>query len=167
MRLSLIVAAAENNVIGVAGDLPWRLSDDLRRFKRLTMGHAMVMGRRTWESIGRALPGRVSIVVSRRDSWHPKGALLARSLDAALALAQTTAAEQDHLFVIGGAELYRTALPTAQRLYFTRVHATVDGDVTFPDVDWRAWELVEQCWHEANARNDHAFTSQIWQRRQE
>ncbi|MEM6331131.1 MAG: dihydrofolate reductase [Planctomycetota bacterium] len=176
MRLSIIVAASENGVIGRGGDLPWRLSSDLRRFKRLTMGHCLIMGRKTYESIGRPLPGRVSIVLSRADSRQPTadGLLYARSLDEALSLASTTAMShdamspdamsQDGAFVTGGGEVYRLALPHADRVYLTRVHATVDGDATFPTLDASQWRLTEAERHAADEKNEHAFSFEVWDR---
>ncbi|MDP6469021.1 MAG: dihydrofolate reductase, partial [Pirellulaceae bacterium] len=125
MRTSLIVAIANNDVIGVNGDLPWKLSDDLRRFKQLTMGHSIIMGRKTYESIGRLLPGRTSIVVTRQKAYSVKpGALLAHSVTAAVDLAR----ESSEVFIIGGAEIYRVALPLVDRMYVTAVAAEVAGD---------------------------------------
>lgn len=164
MQLSLIVAVAENGVIGREGDLPWRLSDDLRRFKKLTMGHAILMGRKTWESIGRPLPGRQSLVISRQEDYQTEyeKVLVASSVEQALAMAGDCA--KDQVFVIGGAQVYAMTLPHADRLLFTRVHAEVEGDVFFPEVDWDRWQLVEEAKHEADDRNDHAFTFQVYQR---
>lgn len=137
--LSIIVAVAENGVIGRGGTLPWHISADLKRFKQLTMGHTIIMGRRTWDSLGRALPGRRSIVVSRNPQFRAVGAEVALSLDAALALS----AGDTEAFVIGGASLYEEALAKADRLYITRVEAAVDGDTHFPTFDCGQWQLVE------------------------
>lgn len=137
--LSLIVAVAENEVIGRGGTLPWHISADLKRFKQLTMGHTIIMGRRTWDSLGRALPGRRSIVVSRNPQFQAAGAEVALSLDAALAMA----AGDTEAFVIGGASLYEEALPKADKLYITRVEAVVEGDTYFPAFDMSQWRLVE------------------------
>lgn len=166
-RLSLIVAASENNVIGRDGDLPWRLSSDLKRFKRLTMGHCLIMGRKTFESIGRPLPGRVSIVLSRGEGGRGKaeGVLTATSLNEALALVVTTKMSHDQAFVTGGGEVYRLALPRADRVYLTRVHATIDGDATFPKLDPNEWRLVKSEEHAADEKNDHPVTHEVWQRR--
>jgi len=139
MPLSLIVAVAENGVIGREGTLPWHISADLKRFKQLTMGHAIIMGRRTWESLGRPLPGRRSIVVSRNPNFTATGAEVAPSLDAALQLASANS----EAFVIGGASLYEAALPKADRLYMTRVLASVEGDTFFPAFDANQWRKVE------------------------
>ena len=124
MTLSLIVAMSKNGVIGRDGDLPWRLSADLRRFKRLTMGHHLVVGRRTWESIGRQLPGRTMIVVTRSQPEVPDGVLLAGSLNEAIEL--SLAAGDDEVYVAGGGTIYALALPVSDRLYLTRVHASRD-----------------------------------------
>ena len=164
-RISLIVAVAENGVIGRAGGLPWRLSADLQRFKRLTVGHPIVMGRKTWDSLGRALPGRTSIVVTRNPEYRPavSGVLVACGLAPALELA-AAAPGGEECFVIGGAELYRAALPHAHRLHLTRVHATVDGDTHFPEIDPRAWRLAASERHEADDRNEHPCSFELYER---
>jgi dihydrofolate reductase len=141
MRVSIIVAAATNDVIGKNNELPWRLSSDLRRFKHLTMGHHLIVGRRTWESIGRPLPGRRMIVVSRSTPELPPGVVSAGSLAEALHRARDHG--ESETFVAGGAEVYALALPVADRLYLTRVHEAVEGDVVFPEVSWGDWQLVE------------------------
>jgi dihydrofolate reductase len=139
MRISIIVAAAANGVIGSGNALPWRLPADLRRFKRLTMGHHLVVGRRTWDSIGRPLPGRKMIVVSRSRPQLPAGVARADSFEAAAAMARD--AGEDELFVAGGAAIYALALPSAHRLYLTRVLSTVEGDVFLPPIDFEDWTL--------------------------
>ncbi|MGI9427473.1 MAG: dihydrofolate reductase [Bythopirellula sp.] len=166
MKLSLIVAVSENNVIGRAGDLPWHLSADLQRFKRVTMGHVMVMGRKTWESIARPLPGRTSIVISRQADYETGFAEVpvAANLDEALAKARLLQQDRHEAFVIGGARIYEMTLPRAQRLLLTRVHAEVDGDVYFPSVDWTQWNLVEEESAAADDKNDYAHTYQVFER---
>jgi dihydrofolate reductase len=161
MSVSLIVAVAENGVIGRDGQLPWHLSSDLKRFKRLTMGHALVMGRRTFESIGRPLPGRESFVLTRREDFQPEGVHVVRDLATAL----DRAAAWGEVFVTGGAEVFREALPLAGRIYLTRVHADVDGDVTFDDPPRSAWRLVERSEHEADERNSYATSFEVYERR--
>ena len=171
--LSLIVAISTNGVIGRGDDLPWRLSADLRRFKRLTMGHHIVMGRKTHESIGRELPGRTSVVVTRSPDYHSnaatdvgaveganEGIVVVHSLDEAIALAEG----DDETFIIGGAEIYRQALPLAGRLYVTRVHADVDGDVFFPEFDLSRWRLLEEEHHEPDEKNAHPYSFQVYER---
>jgi dihydrofolate reductase len=164
MRISIIAAVAENGVIGRGGRLPWHLADDLRRFKRLTMGHTIVMGRRTWESIGRRLPGRRMVVVSRQTDYHAavEGVEVAASLDAALQLA--AAAGDEEAFVVGGAELYREALKVADRLYLTSVLADVAGDTHFPGIDWNNWCLLEAEAHQADPNNDYAYSLELYER---
>lgn len=163
MTLSIIVAVAENGVIGRGNELPWRLSDDLRRFKRLTMGHAVIMGRKTWESIARPLPGRRMIVVTRQPDYVAAGVELAPNLPAACGLASARAEEE--AFIIGGAEIYRQALPLADRLYLTRIHATVEGDKFFPDYDANEWRLVSAEHAPADDKNEHATTFEIYERK--
>jgi len=130
MIVSIIAAVAANGVIGRGGDLPWRLPDDLRFFKRVTMGHHLVMGRKTWASIGRPLPGRTFVVLSRDPALAIPGVRVVHDLTDALAVAR--AAGESEAFVIGGAEVFERALPLADRLYLTRVHADVEGDVRSP-----------------------------------
>jgi dihydrofolate reductase len=134
-RLSVIVARARNGVIGRDGTLPWHLSEDLRHFKRTTLGHPIVMGRRTWESIGRPLPGRRSIVLTRNTRWTAPGVERADSLAQALAMCEGAA----EAFVIGGAALFAEALPLAQRLFLTEIDADFEGDTFFPPIDLSAW----------------------------
>jgi len=157
--LTLVVACAENRVIGLDGDLPWRLPDDLRRFRRLTTGHAILMGRRTWESIGRPLPKRRNVVVTR-SGVDAAGIESHASLEAALA----AVAEDPEPFVIGGEALYTAALPEATRIERTLVHAEPEGDAFFPEVDWSAWKRVFEEDHAADARHEHAFTFETWER---
>lgn len=138
MEIALVVAVADNGVIGRAGALPWHLPEDLRRFRERTLGHHVVMGRRTWASIGRPLPGRTNLVVSRDAALVCPGCQVVGSLAAAIAVAR--AGGERELFVIGGGELYREALPVADRVYLTRVHASPEGDATFPTLDPAQWE---------------------------
>jgi len=138
-RLTLIVARARNGVIGRDGTLPWRLPEDLAHFKRTTMGHPIVMGRRTWTSIGRALPGRRSIVVSRDPSFSAPGAEVVPSLDAALDAARGV----EEIFVIGGAGLFAEAALRAQRLLVTHLDADFEGDTFFPQPDPHQWVAVD------------------------
>jgi dihydrofolate reductase len=139
-RISVIAALARNGVIGRGGALPWRLSSDLRRFRALTMSHPIIMGRKTYESIARALPGRKNIIVSRDPSFAALGCMSATSLTGALALAR----EASEIFIIGGAALYRDALPLTQRLYLTELAADVDGDTFFPPLDKTHWRELSR-----------------------
>ena len=159
--ISLIVAASTNNVIGADGDLPWRLSDDLKRFKAVTMGKPIIMGRLTWESIGRPLPGRQNIVVTRQTGYGAEGCDVVASVDEAL----EAAGAAPEVMVIGGGDIYRQLLPRAGRVYLTRVEAEVDGDTFFPELDDSEWELVSSEAHEADDKNAHAFTFMTFERR--
>jgi dihydrofolate reductase len=163
MRVSIIAAVSQNGVIGRGGELPWHLSNDLRRFKQLTMGHTVIMGRRTWESIARRLPGRRMVVVSRQLGFRVEAAevRVASSLDEALQVAAS--ANDDEAFIIGGAELYRAALPVANRLYLTRVHAAVEGDTLFPAISWDDWQLVDSQECASDPKNDHPHTFQVYE----
>lgn len=138
MTVTIVAAVARNGVIGVDGGLPWHLPDDLRRFKELTLGHVLVMGRRTYESIGRPLPGRTTVVVTRAEGWAPGSAdvLVASGVAEAIELAATVDPE---VFVVGGAEVYHAALPFADLLELTWVDAEPEGDTRFPEVAWDAW----------------------------
>ena len=153
--VSLIVAMTENNVIGLHGDMPWRLSNDLRRFKRITMGHHMLMGRKTFDSIGQALPGRTTVVISRSATYDDPNIRVARSLEQAIELA----AGDDEIFVTGGAQIYGIALPIADRIHLTRIHVELEGDTFFPDVDWTEWQLTDEQRNRADEKNDydHSF----------
>jgi len=143
--LYLIAAVAANGVIGADGALPWQLPEDLKHFKRMTQGHAVIMGRRTWESIGRPLPGRRNVVVTRQTAFAVPGASVAASLQDALALCR----DQDVVFVIGGAELYRAALPLADGLLLTEIQRDFDGDTRFPEYDRSRWRQAERERHVA------------------
>lgn len=165
-RLAVIVAVADNGVIGRDNGLPWHLPEDLRYFRRITMGKPIVMGRKTFESIGRALPGRTNIVISRNAQFAPADVLLAASLDEALALAGRLADEQGagEVVVIGGAQIYALALPRADRLYLTRVHASVEGDAVLPPVDWTQWNETSCERHTASGDNPHEFSFVVYDR---
>lgn len=145
MELALIVAVAKNGVIGKDGGLPWHVPEDLKHFKSVTTGHPILMGRKTFESIGRPLPGRVNIVVSRTLAEAPPGTLLAPSLDAAIALAKAHEAEYPGpAFVIGGSGLYGEAMAYVRSMYVTEIDRAVAGDVFFPSYDKKAWAVAEE-----------------------
>jgi len=144
-RVHIVAAVASNGIIGARGKLPWHLPQDLQHFKRLTLGHPVIMGRRTWESLGRALPGRENIVVTRRRGYEAPGAAVASSLDAALALC----AGEPIAFVIGGGELYAAALPLAAGLVLTEIHKDFEGDARFPDFDRAKWRETQRESHTA------------------
>jgi dihydrofolate reductase len=152
--ISIIVAMSENRVIGRAGELPWHISADLKRFKRLTTDHSIIMGRKTYDSIGRPLPERRSIVISRDRGLVRAGAEVVASLGAALEL---TAAE-DEVFIIGGSSIYELALPLADRLYVTQIHADVNGDVFFPYFDRSRWTLIEESPRQLDERSNLSYS---------
>ncbi len=140
MKITLVVAMAENRMIGRAGGLPWRLSGDLKFFKRVTMGHPVIMGRKTYQSIGRALPGRRNIVITRDGTFSAEGIDVVAGLDEALELCRTTDVEE--AMIIGGGEIYAQVLPRADRIYLTEVHDMIDGDTRFPPIDPAEWREV-------------------------
>lgn len=153
-RLALIAAVAANGVIGSDNALPWRLPEDLKRFKALTLGHPVIMGRRTFESIGRPLPGRRNIVVTRNADWRAEGCETAASLEAALAAA---GAAGEEVFVIGGAQLYAAALPLARRLYLTEIRHAFEGDARFPTLDRGAWQEMAREHHRSTDGLEYDF----------
>ena len=160
--ISLMVARAANGVIGRDNALPWHLPADLQRFKSLTMGKPILMGRRTFESIGRALPGRVNLVLTRDAAWHAPEVVTVHSLEEALAQVGNT----PELVVIGGAALFQLVLPLARQIYLTDIHANIPGDTVFPDLAADAWREVEQSAHAADARHEHAMTFRTLARRE-
>lgn len=152
---------AKNRVIGAAGCIPWRLPNEQKLFKRLTMGHHMIMGRKTYESIGRLLPGRTTVVVTRQLDYRVPGAIVVHSLAAAV----DACGADSEIFVIGGAELYRAALPIASRIYLTTVDAEPDGDTLMPEIDPAVWrEHSAECFH-ADDRHAHDYRLAILDRR--
>jgi dihydrofolate reductase len=154
MRITLVAAVAKNGVIGRDGDLPWRLPDDLKAFKRLTLGKPVVMGRKTWESIGRPLPGRHNVVMTRSEGFAAPGASVVSSVQQALELLT----DHEEIMVIGGGAIYRQFLGRASRIYLTEVDAEVDGDVTFPELDAAEWEETSREHHPADERHAYGFT---------
>jgi dihydrofolate reductase len=163
MKLSVLAAMGENRVIGRDGELPWRLPDEMKRLKALTMGHCLLMGRKTWDSIGRPLPGRTSIVITRNARFEAPGAIVVGDFDAALAEARDQG--DDEPFVFGGAAIYALALPRADRLYLTRVESSTEGEVRFPEYDEAEWELVSREEHAADERHAFAFCFEEYKRR--
>lgn len=153
MRIALIAALANNRVIGRENRLPWRLSADLRHFKSLTMGKPVIMGRNTYESIGKPLPGRSNIVLTRDAQYRAPGCRVVHSLEQAL----EAAAGHAEVMVIGGAELYRQTIDAAQRLYLTRVKADVQGDAVFPEIDPRQWRELQRESHRGDDNNEYDY----------
>jgi dihydrofolate reductase len=159
-RLSLIVAMARNRVIGNKGAIPWRLPNELQLFKRVTMGHHIIMGRKTWESISRLLPGRTSIIVTRQKDYVVPGALVVDSLQTAIKVCGI----DNEIFVIGGGELYREALPLAQRIYLTTVETEPEGDTMMPEFDRHAWREISAENFAADERHAHAYRFSVLER---
>jgi len=169
MKLAIYVAIAENGVIGREGGLPWRLSTDLKRFKADTMGKPIVMGRKTWQSFPRRpLPGRLNIVVTRDRDFRAEGAEVVGSLEDAITLATTRArcvVGADEICIVGGGEIYREALPLADRLHVTHVLAEVDGDTRFPEIDPQVWRVVSALDVPAGEKDSHATRYTVYERR--
>jgi dihydrofolate reductase len=161
--VSLIVAMSSNGIIGRDGDLPWHLPADLRHFKKTTMGHHLIIGRATWDEVGKPLPGRTMVVVTRNREFSAEGVLIAHSVDEALALV----GNDEEPFLGGGAEIYRQALEAGipDRLYITRVHAHVEGDTIFPPIDLDGWLLADRVDHPADEKNEYPYTFECYDRR--
>ncbi len=164
MRISLIWAMTRNRVIGRDNALPWHLPDEMRHFMRTTLGKPVIMGRKQFESMGKPLPKRANIVLSRRADYSPNGATVVRDIDAALRIAEDSGAEE--AMVIGGAEIYSLALPRADRLYFTLIDADIDGDTFFPEFDETDFREVAREHHPADARHAYAYTIRVLDRLQ-
>lgn len=160
MKTAFVVAMDERGLIGRDNDLPWRLSADLQYFRRITMGKPILMGRKTHESIGRALPGRQNIVVSSLPGYQAAGCDVVNSIDKAL----TVAADADEIMVIGGSSLFEQMFDMADKLYLTRVHAELEGDTWFPEWDKTQWQLISQESHPADEKNDYAYSFEVYQR---
>lgn len=162
MKNSIIVAISNNNVIGKDNALLWRLSADMRFFKEKTTGHHIIMGRKTFESLGnRLLPNRTSIVISRNADYQlPEGGILATSIENAIAKVK----DETEAFFIGGEQIYKSALPFVDTLYITRVHHTFDGDAFFPEIDKSQWKLVSSEHHKADEKNEYDYTFETYQR---
>lgn len=162
MTLSIIVAASENNVIGVNNHLPWHLPVDMKYFKDTTMGKPIVMGRKSFEELGRVLPGRPNIMITRQPEYAAEGLYVVPSLEAGIEKAKTFGTEE--IFITGGGEIFKIALPIIDRLYLTRVHAEVSGDTYFPEFDPTGWKLVKNDRHEKDEKHAYALTFQVWER---
>lgn len=166
IKLSVIVAVAENGVVGKNNALPWYIPADLQYFKRTTLGKPIVMGRKTFESIGRPLPGRANIVISSNPDYVAEGVTVVSSLPDALLFAGEIALTEgtEELMVIGGATIYAAAIPRADRLYVTEIHATVEGDAYLEDIDWRRWRECSREHHKAVDPNPYDFSFVVYDR---
>jgi dihydrofolate reductase len=159
--MEIVVAMTDNFVIGLNGEMPWHLPADLQHFKKLTSDAAIVMGRRTWESIGRALPNRTNIVITRQEGYEASGATVVHSLDDAM-----KEAGNQKVFIIGGGEIYKSALELATSLHITRIHTTIEGDTFFPNFDTDVWSLAESFNRAADDQNCHELTFELWSKSQ-
>ena len=163
MKLSIIAALGANNVIGKDNHLPWHMPADLKRFKALTMGHHILMGRRTWDEVKKPLPGRTNVVITRNVDFRPEGVAIARSVDEAIGKAQ--ASGDAEIFIIGGAEIFKQTLHRADRMYLTRVHAEPDGDTFFPEFDdVNEWQLVDAEHCEPDEKNPYPYSFLTYER---
>lgn len=162
MIISFIVAAATNNAIGKDGKLPWHLPNDMRHFKNITWGMPIVMGRKTFESLGKALPGRKNIVITRQPGWKAEGVIAVKNIEDALFVVKESDAKE--AMVIGGGEIYKTLFDKARRIYLTRVEAEPDADTFFPSLKPGEWHLMSQQDHEADAKNAYNYSFQTWER---
>jgi len=156
-QLSIIVAVAHDGVIGVNNTLPWHLPEDLKRFRALTMGHHIIMGRKTYDSLGRLLPGRTTVIVTRNENYKVEGALVANSLEAAIALCEN----DDEVFLIGGAELYQAGLKLAHKLYITEIELEVAGDAFFPKLISTEWQETEREAHTSEKGLSFSYATYI------
>lgn len=163
MRLSAITAVARNNVIGKNNALPWHLPADMRFFKNTTMGHVVIMGRKTYESFKRALPGRTNIVITRQKDYALSDAIVVHSLQEAIERA--SAIEEEEAFILGGAQIYGQSLPLLDRLYLTRIYEDFEGDTVFPDFDAEKWEMTAIEPHEPDEKNKHFYAFQTWDKK--
>jgi dihydrofolate reductase len=155
MKISIIVAIAENGIIGSNNKLIWRLSDDLKNFKRITYGHFIIMGRKTFESIGRPLAGRTNIILSKNRNFSAEGCMIFSSVEEALKY--SISKDQEEIFIIGGAQIYKEILPIADKLYLTKVHASPPGDAYFPTIDFSEWKEIVHTIVQKNEKNDFDF----------
>ena len=152
--LSIIVAVSENNVVGKENKLPWKLSADLKRLKSLTMGHHIIMGRKTWESLGKALPGRINVVITTDKNFKAEGGVVVHSLNEALAYSS----EDDEIFIFGGGKIFKEAMPLVNKIYITRVHSIIDGDTFFPVLDRSDWKEISREDFKADEKNQYNYS---------
>ena len=158
--MELIVAITDNYVIGAEGAMPWHLPADLQHFKKITSNHAIAMGRRTWESIGRPLPNRLNIVISRQTDYKAEGATIVRSIEDAARVAG-----EERLFIIGGGEIYRSAINGVSLMHITRIHTTIEGDTCVPKIDETIWKRTDVLHRQADENNTHDLSFEVWSKR--
>jgi len=162
MKLSIIVAVSENNVIGIDNQLPWHLPADLKYFKNLTSGHPIIMGRKTFESIGRPLPNRENIVITRDAAFHHEGIVIKHSIEEAIQYCRT---KDDEIFIIGGDTIYQQTISWVNRIYYTRVHVSLEhGTAFFPVLNMEEWKLVQSEYHIKDEKNQYDYTFEVYDR---
>lgn len=159
--LTIIAAAAENNALGKDNDLVWHLPDDFRRFKRLTSGHHIIMGRKTFESFPNLLPDRKHVIITRKTNYHPENTIVVHSLEEAIRISKL----DEQPFIIGGGEIYKIAMEKAEKIELTRVHGEFEADTFFPEIDETKWKLVKEEFHEKNDRHKYSFTYLTYERK--
>lgn len=160
--LSHIVAASENNIIGRNNDLPWKLSNDFQYFKNKTWGMPVIMGRNSFDAMKKALPGRINIVVTRKTDWHRDNVSIAHGIDEAIIKAKDSGAKD--IFIIGGGKIFKETIDIVDRIYLTRVHTTVEGDTSYPEINKNEWELVSSESHPADEKNNYPYTFEVWEK---
>ena len=160
--LSHIVAASENNIIGSNNDLPWKLSNDFKYFKNTTWGMPVIMGRNSFDAMKKALPGRINIVVTRKTDWHPENVFVAHGISEAIEKAKESDAKE--IFIIGGGEIFKQTLSIVDRIYMTRVHTTVEGDTSYPEIDTSKWEKIKSQSFPADKKNNYPYTFEVWEK---
>jgi dihydrofolate reductase len=160
--LSHIVAASENNIIGIKNGLPWKLSSDFKYFKNKTWGMPVIMGRNTYESMKKDLPGRINIVVTKKKDWQPENVLIAHGINEAIQEAKGSDAKE--IFIIGGGEIFKQTLPIINRIYMTRVHTTIEGDTSYPELDTSSWKLAKSDTFPADEKNNYSYTFEVWEK---
>jgi dihydrofolate reductase len=160
--LSHIVAVSENNIIGAKNELPWHLPNDFKYFKNKTWGMPVIMGRKSYESLKKSLPGRINIVVTKKTNWHPDDVFVVNDIDDAIEKAKESDARE--IFIIGGGEIFKQTINIVSKIYLTRVHATVDGDTFYPELDKEKWKLIDQQSFPADEKNNYAYTFEVWEK---
>jgi dihydrofolate reductase len=160
--ISHIVAASENNIIGVKNGLPWRLPNDFKYFKNKTWGMPVIMGRNTYESLKKDLPGRINIVLTKKKDWQPQNVFVTHNIDEAINRA--TESDAKEIFVIGGGEVFQQTMEKVNRIYLTRVHTIVEGDTLYPAIDTSKWKLLNEESFSADEKNNYPYTFQVWEK---
>ena len=160
--LSHIVAASENNIIGIKNGLPWKLPNDFKYFKNKTWSMPVIMGRNTFESLKKDLPGRINIVVTKKTDWHPENVYIAHNISEAIEKAKEGGARE--IFIIGGGEVFNQTMNDVDRIYLTRVHTIVEGDTSYPQLDKSKWKLIKEESHPADEKNNYPYTFEVWEK---